>query len=1522
MKKILTWFFSIALILAIASVPLFADRHLKKVVAQNQPKATASINAQTRQKSMVKGKKMRGYDRIRKKSVNGFSMPKSSDGIMKSQNQVIANENGTYPKICGSMLYSDAWVTATDYGVYSIPTSASGQFSKIISTPQLFANYGGAVKDGVYYFNTYYDLYGLLEYFESYGFDIATGKQVYKADLSGDPSLLCPGGMALDPLSGNIYGIAYTSDLNAEELVIISYDGVTPKKTPIAQFDQWFIAFAIDGNGQFYGIMEALSGEGILCKIDRTTGEVTQIGPTGQYPYYQTGACIDQSSNRMFWTISGEDESSFLTEVDLTSGKATLINKFANSEEMAGLYVDAPIALDTAPAVCSGLSADFEGEALSGKVSFKTPTTLYDGTTATGKMDVTVLMNGALVNTVQGLDPGATGSVNVSVPAAGRYVFTVYAANSSGDGPKTGVTVWVGPDAPSATTATAKYENGTMTISWLPVSEGINGGYLDPAEISYTIKDSKGNILKEGLTATSYSFSIDEPESLTTLYYTVTVVYKGVSSVASRTNIVVLGSIIPPYSSDFSTDAGFAGWTLIDANGDGEVWVGQSDGSVGISYNSYMAMDDWLFTPPIKMEAGKSYELSFIASSYSSSFPERLEVKMGDNNTVESMTTVIVEPTDIKSTYADGGQVITKVIVPAADGNYFIGFHGISDADMFNLYLWDISISSGVVSGAPAQVDNLKAEPGDNGALECTLSFNAPTKTMNGDDLSSLSKIEIYRGQTLVKTIDSPSPGAYLSYKDIVPVGGKLTYKVIAYNASGAGAEAVTEAFVGFDLPKAPTGVTIARTSVDGQVTVNWQAVTQDVNGLTLGADDVTYDVCRYENGWKTVAEDIKGNTFSYQAVAAGTQEFVQMAVFAKTTAGLGKGTSTEMIPVGTPYNGMNETFAGGESHYIMGFTPIGDCIFDVYSDTSFEDITSVTHDGGFMAFYAGYRSEGGNLYSGLISLENIENPGLTYYTYNIGTNDDANTIAVSVRESSSDKWTLIQPTTAVYELCRGNGDSWNKVTLPLSSYAGKTIEIQFTILTQTYVYTFLDDITVGSILGNDLAVTGISAPANVRTGEKYNVNVNVANEGAKDALSYTVALYANNELVAIENGANLASGKSQIVEFEITMSPVAKEAVKLYAEIIYTDDENSSNNRSAAISVSPMISNLPVATSLVGYSTEDGVQLSWEEPNLEGGIAQQVTDDFEDANGVSDKYGDWTFYDGDGSAVGGFQNMEIPGIEVGVTAGSFWTWDNTVIQANQTFAAHSGEKYLFALFRYDDGPTDDWAISPELYGGEQTISFYAKSYSSSYPEKIQVYYSTGSTNIGDFKPIASSLVSEVPAEWTQYAVALPAGAKYFAIRSFSTGSFMLMVDDVTYSPAGLIQDVEIAGYNVYRNGVKINDVPVEETEYLDTTAVNGEEYSYTVTVVYTDKGESAGSNVVKIIYDELGVEGVNNAISVLVKDRKIVIENAEGLDITVASVNGAVIYASVGESRNEINVTSGIYMVKAGKFVRKVLVK
>lgn len=434
--------------------------------------------------------------------------------------------------------------------------------------------------------------------------------------------------------------------------------------------------------------------------------------------------------------------------------------------------------------------------------------------------------------------------------------------------------IWVGADTPEATTATLTYANGNMEVSWLPVTASVNGGYFDADNLTYTVERADGSVAAEGLTTTSFTEAVAEPAEITSYYYVVKAVCGDLVSAPAQTNTVVLGSIIPPYTCDF--ESGLAGWTIIDANEDGRTWT-EYDGSVRVQYNGSKDMDDWLITPPLKLEAGKAYNVAFQAKSNGTAFPERIEVKYGKANTAEGMTETLVPATDLTTgEWVDFAQMLA----PEEDGTYYIGFHGISDADMFYLWLDNLQIEAGVSALAPGLASNLTATADAAGALKCTVAFNAPDKTMNGQTLSSLTKVEILRGDEVIKTFDAPAVGAALSYEDPAAPQGNVTYTVIGYNDEGAGLKASVTTFVGFDLPSPVESATIQRTDTEGQVIVSWTPVTTDINGLALPAGEVTYKLVKAEgNALVTIAENLTGESYTYQAVEAGEQDFVQVGV-------------------------------------------------------------------------------------------------------------------------------------------------------------------------------------------------------------------------------------------------------------------------------------------------------------------------------------------------------------------------------------------------------------------------------------------------------------------------------------------------------------------------------------------------------------------------------------------------------------------------------------------------------------------
>ncbi len=1516
LTRILTAFLAASTTLSVSATP----QVMKKAGGNaNRISVTSTVKPQAA-KAQDKTKGLVGLNMLQKRTPKSqFSLRSGATSSTLPGKKKIAYASASgLPEMYGSVIFADGWSEDNQpVGLYSVPTMAGESFNMVIDGPD--ASAGGVLVNGVYWTTNYFQLLGMVIVTVT-GYDFESGEEV--ASYAGEIDNICKG-VAVDPTSGMVYAITYNSNGDGFQLATIEYSETAAVTTAIGEFNYNVNSIAFDSTGQLYAIVyngetvgeSFVVTESFLVKINKTNpADYTVVGETGVAPKYLSDSAIDTKTNRMFWAVS-DDTAGYMAEIDLTTGAATRILDFPLNEEVVGLVIPAPAAEEGAPAKVTGLAANFADGSMSGTIDFVAPTTLYDGSNGVGELSYTVLCDGESVATGTTAF-GATVNAAVTVAESGMHTFVVYCSNAAGNGPKAQIKAFVGKGVPAATTVSAYYADGVANVSWIPVTESADGGYVNPAEVTYTVtRYPEGVVVADGITEASFSEPLAEPESIVSYTYGVKATYSGATSAEAMSNAIVLGSIVPPYTQDFSNSNALDAFTIIDANNDGKTWM-VYNGEARMAYNSSLDMDDWLITPPMKLEAGKAYKVSFKAHANSSTFPERIEVKWGDSNTAAGMANVLVEPTVLSSGTAEE---FVCFITPQANGTYYVGFHGISDADMFYLYIDDIEIAAGVAATAPAAPTNLVVTPGANGAKTAAISFNAPAVDFAGNALASLEKVELYRGEELIHTFDAPAVGAELTYTDNLPADGDYTYSVAGYNADGKGESTSATVYVGVDFPAAVSEATLTEDAANpGKVTVTWAAVDKDVNGQAIAADAVKYDLYIYDgNSRVLVAGDLTTTSYSYEAVTEG-QSFLQYAVFAKTARGEGDGTLTQMLAIGAPVTNFADTFAGGELTYDWGIQRLGDSTgasWTLLGDES--GVPSQDGDNGMIAMKASYIDDASRLYSVKISLAGVENPALTFYTYNIvgeSGDPDENPVSVCVSAPNANNFVTVMPEATVNDLC-GGAEGWAKVTVNLAAYAGQDIQFGIDVVCKGYAYTIFDNFKISSLVDNDLVATGITAPATVKAGADYTVDVTVSNDGAKDAGAYTVELYADNEKVAEKAAEGLESSKTATVSFERTMSALATEPVTYKAIVVYAADEVLNNNETTEVAVAPIVSNLPKVTDLAASIADGGNKLTWSEPDLTAAAPEAITEDFETATGFAKEFGDWTFVDVDGSAVGGFQGTDVPGITPGQTTASFFIWDQTDGLGNQTFTAHSGMKYLAALFRYDDGETDDWAISPELYGGAQTISFFARSYSDAYPEKIEVYYSTGSLNPDDFVLIPGTTVAKVPKDWTQYNVDVPEGAKHFAIRSCAQGSFMLMVDDVTFIPAsGAAADLSIVGYDIYRNGEKVNAEPVAECEYTDAAGKAGDVYQ--VTVIY-NKGVSAGSNeaAATSALDELTA-----GVKVTTAQGTIIVTGAEGLDVTVVAVDGKVLYAAKGDAT--VAVETGVYVVKAGDKIVKVLVK
>lgn len=1270
---------------------------------------------------------------------------------------------------------------------------------------------------------------------------------------------------------------------------------------------------AAQWNGMAYGNdnnIYAVDMTGKVLRVVPATGAATELASTGITPYYATGATIDSATGRMFWTVKTEAGQAYLYEINTTTGAATRLAEFPQKDQVCGIFVPF-IAEDDAPAAVSNLKAEFAGGKLAGKVTFTCPTSTYAGTAATGALTYKVIANKEVVATGQ-TACGANVSADVTADKPGDVTYTVLVANTVGDGPESKVTAFAGGAYPKApATVSAAFVNEKFNVEWSAVTKSLNGADLDVSKVTYKVTRYPGEVVvAAAATTTSLVDNFNVPEDKAEYYYTVSANYEGMTSEAAESNKIKMGYAALPYVQPFDDASSLDEFTILDVNNDGKQWMHSTDegGTLRIQWNKEMNMDDWAITPQFKLKAGKKYKVSMGIKT--KSYEEKIEVKAGNAPTVEGMTITVIEAKGYKSSSAFT-EISGEFTVPTT-GVYHIGLHGCSEKDRYYLYVDNLRIEEVLESDVPAKIADLTVTPASDGSTKAVVAGKAPTTTIGGTALTALAKIEINRDNALVHTIENPAPGASFTWNDdAIPAAGEHTWSVIAYNDKGAGDVASVTAYIGYNKPSAPANVTMTETQ-NGKVHVAWNAVTTDISGNTLPAGNVKYRVVNASDVTKVYQDNIEGTEADITILTSG-QNFAQVAVFAFNGAGNSEGSVGPFMAVGTPYTlPYVESFAGATLKYILGTQKVSGngVTWNLQKDGGL-GINSVDNDNGYISGKFTALNDAAMLFTGKIDLAGVNSPAFSFYTYNVynGTNPDANELDVKIREVGTDTWTVLKHGT-VNDLCNGDTSAWRQVKVGLDAYKGKKVQIGIQGTCKYYVYVMIDKIQVSENLAHNLGVASISAPKTVKPNTEFNISAEIENRGANAASEYTVEFYRDDASEPFKTvaGVAVAPGASVAVSAPATLGFTDDDAeANFHAVVKYTQDLDNSDNTSKTVTVKRVYSRNPAPTNLQGSFANNVVTLTWEVPAISNNAA---TLDLEDLPSWENQDVDgWTFLDIDQKPRGGFQGLVIPN-NATQSKGSFFVFEQGG-DFNASYAAHSGVKFFASLFNYDGSQVDDWLISPQLDGSAQTIKFWAKSYSSSYPEVMEVLYSATDKNTASFT--SAKVVSSVPAAWTEYTVDVPAGTKYFAVRNNGTDKFMLMLDDFTFKA----QPANVTGYNIYRDGVKLNDTPVANNSYTDNAPVEGT-HRYDVTAVYSDGEESAP--VYTSVTSSVGM--IEEGISVAAGNGFITVSGAEGKNVSIAGVNGVELFNGVPSALLRVEALPGVYIVRVANGTVKVIVR
>lgn len=509
--------------------------------------------------------------------------------------------------------------------------------------------------------------------------------------------------------------------------------------------------------------------------------------------------------------------------------------------------------------------------------------------------------------------------------------------------------------------------------------------------------------------------------------------------------------------------------------------------------------------------------------------------------------------------------------------------------------------------------------------------------------------------------------------------------------------------------------------------------------------------------------------------------------------------------------------------------------------------------------------------------------------------------------------------------LLESPAEAWALCRVDLAAFADKPfvqfyLEVVGAHNTADHAYRVcLDDIRVRQ-LAEDVRITHITAPARVAAGESFTATVAVQNIGT--TRSDGVQIYLSDQFGNVgEELAAFEPEQTRHFSFELPAGVTAVNGLELTASLLLSGDENDVNNELTK-HVDVAMPQWPAADRLTATDLGDyKVALSWQTPEFDATAAVHRVEDFEDPQyelfTISD-FGGWTLVDRDGKKTYTFlrdtnnPNRTKPQAFVLFDPVAAGVPSESLIDV----PTHSGDRMLMAFSA--QGQNDNWLISPQLSGEAQTIAFYAKSFTIAYPESFEVLYSTTDTDPDSFVKIdavdnypADNRVSE---DWTEYRAALPAGARYFAVRHNAYDTYALMLDDFTFDAApSLPADLQVLGYNLYRDGQLLNAQPLAEPTYTDEVGTYGT-YSYQVSVVY-NHGESAATQLatIDLAKQDSALDPAADEVTITAANGYVTITAPAPIEVEITDLAGRTLYRAIGTT-HRVPLPSGLYIARAAQ--------
>lgn len=529
--------------------------------------------------------------------------------------------------------------------------------------------------------------------------------------------------MAYDPSTDTYFALGYgwtvlgTDDdgntLLSGHTVLYVVDVETGTWDSVKDFDEILYEFCFDSFGNMYATRPKagkVSGQTAnvgteIVKYDSNLQEVSASevkNESGEaVVMVQFGAIsIDNNTGTLYWFPATANGATKLYTVSQTERDkkgnyvATDCASLMPSNWLCGLYIPY-LAADNAKAAgqVKNLTATPNSTgSISTTLSWTNPSKTWDGSDLSAFKEVRIYRKKAGVATNDRITSKELLSSSVSelvatVAAdgkmgeamqyvdskaqAGENTYYVVPSRVSGElGVPDSIRCYVGSDYPGAVLNAKVVKNGDgLKVTWDAPTDGLNNGYFNPAELKYTLTRMPDNkVVAKDITATS--FEDNDLGNYSKYYYNIQASTNAGGGAIVKTDGVMAGTAYTaPASFTFQSEDDAARWTNYMY---GSPFEYSDYHKCLVAYGNTSEYSATLLSPPLKLEAGKTYRLAadFYENEMDCSYD--LKTTMGKNSADTEGATVLTDEMAIECGGYERSLIEDKFTAPE-DGVYYYG---------------------------------------------------------------------------------------------------------------------------------------------------------------------------------------------------------------------------------------------------------------------------------------------------------------------------------------------------------------------------------------------------------------------------------------------------------------------------------------------------------------------------------------------------------------------------------------------------------------------------------------------------------------------------------------------------------------------------------------------------------------------------------------------------------------------------------------------------------------------------------